>query len=135
MLAGTALVVPPVFAIQTDEDARLDAFFEAVFQRSLDRIPTRQSSLGIRRDQDKWDDVGEARELEGHRLLEHDATALKGFDVTKLSVQAQLSHRMYTRSTDLALRAFKWQIGRASWRARVCHYVSYSGAAVQLKKK
>src|SRR3546814_16628962 len=80
LLAGTALVVPPVFAIQTDEDARLDAFFEAVFQRSLDRSPTRQSSLGIRRDQDKWDDVGEARELEGHRLLEQDATALKGFD-------------------------------------------------------
>src|SRR3546814_10295462 len=43
------------------------------------------------------------------RLLEQDATALKGFDVTKLSAQAQLSHRMYTRSTDLALRDFKWR--------------------------
>jgi uncharacterized protein (DUF885 family) len=108
-LAGATLIVPPVFAIQTDEDARLDAFFEAIFQRSLDRSPTRQSALGIRRDQDKWDDIGEARELEDHRLREADRAAIKGFDAAKLSPQAALSLRMFARSTELALRDFKWR--------------------------
>ncbi|MBJ7498393.1 MAG: DUF885 domain-containing protein [Sphingopyxis sp.] len=109
VLAGATLVAPPVFAIQTGEDARLDAFFEAIFQRSLDRSPTRQSALGIRRDQDKWDDISEARELEDHRLREADHAALKGFDAAKLSPQAALSLRMFARSTELALRDFKWR--------------------------
>ncbi|NIJ39499.1 uncharacterized protein (DUF885 family) [Sphingopyxis panaciterrae] len=108
-LASATLLAPPVFAIQTDEDARLDAFFEAVFQRSLDRSPTRQSALGIRRDQDKWDDISEAREIEDHQLREADQTRLNAFDVAKLSPQARLSHRMFARSTELALRDFPWR--------------------------
>ncbi|HWW59299.1 MAG TPA: DUF885 domain-containing protein [Sphingopyxis sp.] len=108
-LVGATLIAPPVFAIQTDEDARLDAFFETIFQRSLDRSPTRQSALGIRRDQDKWDDISEARELEDHRLREADHAALAGFDAAKLSPQAALSLRMFARSTELALRDFEWR--------------------------
>lgn len=108
-LAGAALIAPPIFAIETGEDARLDAFFEAIFQRSLDRSPTRQSALGIRRDQDKWDDIGEARELEDHKLREADYVALEGFDAAKLSPQAALSLRIFARSTELALRDFKWR--------------------------
>ena len=108
-LASTALIAPPVFAIQTDEDARLDVFFEAIFQRSLDRSPTRQSALGIRRDQDKWDDISEARELEDHRLREADYAALKGFDAARLSPQAALSLRIFALSTERAIRNFKWR--------------------------
>ena len=108
-LAGAAFAVPPVFAVETDEDARLDVFFEAIFQRSLDRSPTRQSALGIRRDQDKWDDISEARELEDYRLRQADHAALKGFDAAKLSPQARLSLRMFARSTELALRDFRWR--------------------------
>ncbi|HEY0597530.1 DUF885 domain-containing protein [Sphingopyxis sp.] len=108
-LVGATLIAPPVFAIQTDEDARLDAFFETIFQRSLDRSPTRQSALGIRRDQDKWDDISEARELDDHRLREADHAALAGFDAAKLSPQAALSLRMFARSTELALRDFEWR--------------------------
>lgn len=108
-LAGATLIAPPVFAVQSDEDARLDAFFEAIFQRSLDRNPTRQSALGIRRDQDKWDDISEARELEDHRLREADQAALKGFDAARLSPQAALSLRMFARSTEHALRDFEWR--------------------------
>ncbi len=109
VLAGATLIAPPVFAVETDEDARLDAFFETIFQRSLDRSPTRQSALGIRRDQDKWDDISEARELEDHRLSEADRAALGDFDLAKLSPQARLSHRMFARQIELALRDFKWR--------------------------
>jgi len=108
-LAGAALVAPPAFSIETGEDARLDAFFERIFQRSLDRSPTRQSALGIRRDQDKWDDISEARELEDYRLRERDHAELQGFDVEKLSPQARLSHRMFALQSERALRDFKWR--------------------------
>lgn len=108
-LAGAALIAPPAFAIETGEDARLDAFFERIFQRSLDRSPTRQSALGIRRDQDKWDDISEARELEDYRLRERDHAELQAFDVAKLSPQARLSHRMFALQSERALRDFKWR--------------------------
>lgn len=108
-LAGAALIAPPAFAIETGEDARLDAFFERIFQRSLDRSPTRQSALGIRRDQDKWDDISEARELEDYRLRQRDHAELQGFDVAKLSPQARLSHRMFALQSERALRDFKWR--------------------------
>src|SRR3546814_19801360 len=78
-------------------------------QRALDRSPTRQSSLGIRRDQDKWDDISEAREREDHRLRESDYAELKTFDVAKLSPQARLSHRMFALQSERALRNFKWR--------------------------
>lgn len=108
-LAGASLAAPPLFAIETSEDARLDAFFERVFQRSLDRSPVRQSSLGIRRDQDKWDDISDARELEDHRLREQDLATLSGFDTGRLSAQARLSHRMYMRLAEQTVRDFRWR--------------------------
>lgn len=108
LLFGT-LALPPLFAAETDEDARLDAFFETVFQRGLDRSPTRQSALGIRRDQDKWDDIGEARALESHELLKRDLAALRSFDVRKLSPQARLSYRMFERSAERGIADFRWR--------------------------
>lgn len=108
-LVGATLIAPPIFAIETREDARLDLFFETVFQRSLARSPTRQSALGIRRDQDKWDDLSEARELEDQELRMRDKAALEGFDAAKLSPQAALSLRMFERSTEHAIRDFQWR--------------------------
>src|SRR3546814_20459604 len=66
-------------------------------------------SLGILRDQDKWDDISEAREREDHRLRESDYAELKTFDVAKLSPQARLSHRMFALQSERALRNFKWR--------------------------
>ena len=65
-LLAAQLAVPPLRAAGNDEDARLAAFFESVFQRGLARSPIQQSRLGIRGDQDKWDDLSEARTLENH---------------------------------------------------------------------
>jgi uncharacterized protein (DUF885 family) len=108
LLVG-ALALPPAFAAETDEDKRLDAFFEGIFQRGLDRSPTRQSALGIRRDQDKWDDIGEARALESHELLKQDLAALRRFDVAKLSPQARLSYRIFERSAEQGIADFRWR--------------------------
>ncbi|QNA85321.1 DUF885 domain-containing protein [Sphingomonas sp. So64.6b] len=99
----------PVFAAETDEDARLDAFFERVFQRGLARSPIRQSSLGIRTNQDKWDDVSEARALENAALVREDLKALGGFDPARLSPQARLSYRMFKRFTEQSVRNFRWR--------------------------
>lgn len=93
-LAAAAMPLP-AWALPEDEDARLDAFFERVWQRGIDRNPVRQSQLGIKRDQDKWNDVSEAFAIENLALLKQDLAALAGFDRTRLSPQARISVRIF----------------------------------------
>ena len=107
--AGLPFLVPAAFAAQGSEDERLDAFFEAVFQRGLARSPIAQSRQGIRRDQDEWDDLSEARELENHRLRERDLAELRRFDIERLSPQARLSYRMFERGAEEALSDWRWR--------------------------
>lgn len=103
-----ASAVLPAWADNSD-DARLNAFFEAVFQRNLDRSPIEQSRLGIKRNQDKWDDISEAHEIEDASLTRSDLARLHAFDFAKLSAQAKLSYRMfeYLANDSLNLFAFR----------------------------
>jgi uncharacterized protein (DUF885 family) len=109
-LAGAAVLVlvGPARA-QDSEDARLNQFFERIFQRDLARSPIRQSRLGIKHDQDKWDDISERRQLEDHRLLQQDLRALRRFDQARLSMQAQLSCRMFEWLAGDSLKSFAWR--------------------------
>lgn len=107
MGAFAAAALPmPAWALAGDEDARLDAFFEAVWQRGIDRNPVRQSQLGIKRDQDKWNDVSEANAIESQKLLERDLAALAGFDRAKLSPQARISLRIFEDNGREAIERF-----------------------------
>jgi uncharacterized protein (DUF885 family) len=90
-------------------DERLAAFFETVFQRGLDRSPLAQSHLGIKRDQDKWDDLSEAHALESQRLREQDLARLHQFDPARLSAASRLSWRMFDRFTREAIADFAWR--------------------------
>jgi len=109
-LAGTgALVLAGLATAQSSEDALLNQFFERIFQRDLDRSPIRQSRLGIKRDQDKWDDISERRQLQDHRLLQADLRALRRFDRARLSPQAQLSCRMFEWLAQDSLKSFTWR--------------------------
>ncbi|HEX5182259.1 MAG TPA: DUF885 domain-containing protein [Allosphingosinicella sp.] len=96
-------------AAQGSADERLSAFFEAVFQRGLDRSPLAQSHLGIKRDQDKWDDLSEAHALENQHLREQDLVHLHQFDPARLSAPSRLSWRMFDRFTREAIADFAWR--------------------------
>ncbi|WP_129791504.1 DUF885 family protein [Sphingosinicella sp. CPCC 101087] len=99
----------PLFAAQSDEDARLEAFFEAVYQRGLDRSPIAQSRQGIRTNQDEWDDLSEARAIENHALRQQDLARLRTFDMERLSPQSRLSYRMFERGAEQAIRNWRWR--------------------------
>lgn len=104
-LAAAAMPLP-AWARADDEDARLDAFFEAVWQRGIDRNPVRQSQLGIKRDQDKWNDVSDARAIENLELLKQDLATLARFDRARLSPQARISVRMFEDDGRKAIARF-----------------------------
>jgi uncharacterized protein (DUF885 family) len=104
-----SLLIAGLARPQTSEDARLNEFLEAVFQRDLDRSPIRQSRLGIKQNQDKWDDISERHRLEDAELFRSDLKRLAGFDVARLSAQARISRRMFDWVVSDNLQELHWR--------------------------
>ena len=104
--AFASLLAPVSGWAARNEDARLNAFFEDVFTDSLKRSPIRQSQLGLKGEQDKWDDQSEARAIEDLARTKGQLAELRSFDIRKLSPQAQISYRMFERSCERAIASF-----------------------------
>ncbi|HEY0685135.1 MAG TPA: DUF885 domain-containing protein [Steroidobacter sp.] len=103
------LAVSGVASAAPTETQRLNAFFERVFERSLMRSPLRQTRLGLKTQQDRWDDISERRQLEDVELVRGDLEGLRRFDFAKLDSTAQLSYRLFERNSREALRAYEWR--------------------------
>lgn len=110
-LVGVACcaAIPGLARAATAEDVRLNAFFEEVFRRNLSRSPIEQSRLGVRDDQDKWDDVSEGTQIEDAALTRGDLRRLQEFDFAKLSSQAQLSYRLFAYLARDSLKLFAFR--------------------------
>jgi uncharacterized protein (DUF885 family) len=108
-LAVVGTFAPTLGSAQTSQSERLDAFFERVFERSLSRSPLRQSRLGSKAQQDRWDDISERRQLEDAELVKGDLAELRRFDFQKLDATAQLSYRLFENNSRDALQAFEWR--------------------------
>lgn len=108
-LALAAFLLPwPAHAAAAGSE-RLNAFFEEVYQRDLDRSPMAQSRRGIRKDQDKWDDISEAHAIEEMALTRADLERLRTFDVGSLDRQDRLSYRLFERFSERGLEGFEWR--------------------------
>jgi len=79
--------------MQQSESERLSAFFQEVFDAAVDRSPGFQAYLGIKKDNDKWDEATEERAAEE---LAHTKAALARltteFDYDALDDNAGLSY-------------------------------------------
>ena len=78
------------------EDARLNAFFEEAFQARIALSPQQMTSLGIKTDYDRLDDVSDAAADRALALSESQLARMKAeFDPENLGPQARLSWRMF----------------------------------------
>ena len=93
------------------EDQKLTAFFEGVFQRTLDRSPQLQAQLGIKTDDyGSWNDYSDAFAVESNELAKQDLDRLRSeFNVDALSREAQLSYRIFEYNQEMALASFPWR--------------------------
>ena len=82
---------PPISA----EQQRLEAFFAATWEADLARYPASASYLGIKDQQDQWNDVSESFQLESLELTRQRLAFLEGIDTSELSPARQLSYRLY----------------------------------------
>jgi uncharacterized protein (DUF885 family) len=109
LLLGTLALPAGAAADASTESERINAFFEQVFERSLSRSPIRQSRLGLKAGQDRWDDISEQRQREDAELVRGDLQQLARFDFKKLAVSEQLSYRLFERASRDALKGFEWR--------------------------
>lgn len=65
------------------ESEKANQLFEDIFMQSVMRSPMFQSYLGIKEDQDKWDDISEERAQEDLALQKK--TSPRSWPLTKLS--------------------------------------------------
>ena len=115
-VAQTPTVAPaavPSTQAQTQaqsEDARLNAFFEEAFQARIALSPQQMTSLGIKTDYDKLDDVSDAAADRALALSESQMARMKAeFDPKKLGPQAQLSWRMFEYGVQQARLSNQWR--------------------------
>lgn len=119
ILALTAVALPataqtgpttPAVAPAETEDARLNAFFERAFQARIALSPQQMTSLGLKTDYDRLDDVSDAAAARSLALQEAQLAEMKAsFDPAKLGPQAKLSWRLFEYGVDQARLSNRWR--------------------------
>jgi uncharacterized protein (DUF885 family) len=111
LAASSAITKDAVMAERiAAESAKANAFFDRVFDESVDRSPISQGYLGIKKDHDKWDDFSEANRLQELVITVRELAELKAtinFDL--LDEQTKLSHRLFVAQAEETIEGWKWR--------------------------
>lgn len=91
------------------ESEKANQLFEDIFMENVMRSPMYQSYLGIKTDQDKWDDLSAERELEDHELEKAQLARVKAIDVNQLDTQTKLSWQLMVQQLQNGIDDFKWR--------------------------
>ena len=73
------------------------------------RSPMYQSYLGIKEDQDKWDDISPAAEQEELALQKKHLEQVKSIDESKLNEQTKISWMLMKQSLENDIADYKWR--------------------------
>lgn len=113
VLAGGALVVPAQTYSPEQvaaESAKANRFFERVFDETIARSPMAMAQLGLKRDNDKWDDFSERKALEDLRLTVGHLEELKStINFRALDEQTQISYRMFVAQAEETIEGWRWR--------------------------
>ncbi len=92
------------------EDARLNAFFEQAFQERIALSPQQMTSLGLKTDYGKLDDVSDAAVARALALQEGQLARMKAeFDPARLSAQSKMSWRLFEYGVQQARLSNQWR--------------------------
>lgn len=92
------------------ESAKANAFFDRVFDATVDRDPVQQSILGIRKDYGKWTDINDAHAKKELEFVKNDLDSLhKLINKDALDEQAKISYRLFEEQCNQTIDNFKWR--------------------------
>ena len=97
-------------AVAPSEDARLAAFFEQAFQERIALSPQQMTSLGLKTDYGKLDDVTDAAAARALALAERQLSQLNDqFNPQTLSADSRLSWRLFEYGVEQARLSNRWR--------------------------
>lgn len=103
----TALSV--VSCANSQEDQKALVLFDKIFDAWLDRSPVWQSELGIKTQNDRWDDLTDAYALAGQELQQQQLQSLTAINSSKLSPSVRLSLQLMKQQLEMDLDHFQWR--------------------------
>lgn len=92
------------------ESEKANQLFEDMFNEGVSRSPMFQSYLGIKTNQDKWDDMSEARALENLQLTKDNLVKINAIDASKLDPQTKVSLDLAKQQLNNEIADFKWRM-------------------------
>ena len=92
------------------ESKKANAFFEEAFQESLARSPMYQSYLGIKDNQDLWDDVSDEKAAEDLKITKRQLAELKStINKDLLDDQSLISYKLFVKNAEDEISFYKWR--------------------------
>ncbi|WP_421791105.1 DUF885 domain-containing protein [Hyphobacterium sp.] len=96
-------------AVDPAEVARLNAWFEEVYEEGVARSPITQSFLGRRTNYDQWGDFTPEFAEEGIQIAEANLAYMReNFDFDRLDESARISWRMFERNVERQVEGRRW---------------------------
>ena len=108
IIASILLHVPLSWSTESESD-KANVLFDELFDESVDRSPIRQGYLGIKDNNDKWDDISETFELQSHEITKKQLSKLQTLKVEKLDAVTKLSYQLLEKSLKDDIKGFKWR--------------------------
>lgn len=94
-------------AMSADEQANV--LFEKIFNEQVMRSPVSQTFLGIKDDQDKWDDYSEAAAFENLEFTKAYLAEINAIDESALSPDVRVSYILMKQNLEQDIEDFKWR--------------------------
>ena len=92
-----------------NRDDKIDAWFEEQFNSQLAKYPQSMTQLGMKTDNDKWNDTSKTFFLENLNDIRRNLEYMrKTFDVSKLGEQQALSYRLFEAQSEQQLAGAEW---------------------------
>jgi len=91
------------------ESEKANDLFEQIFKQQVKRSPIFQSFLGIKDDQDKWDDLSEERAQQNHQINKDNLAKVNAIDARKLDPQTKVSLDLMKQNLTNQIDDFKWR--------------------------
>lgn len=91
------------------ESEKANQLFEEVFMANVMRSPMFQTRLGIKDNQDKWDDLSEQHDAEGLAMAKEHLAQVEAIDPAKLNEQTRLSWKLMKQELEEGIADYKWR--------------------------
>lgn len=91
------------------ESEKANALFEEIFMQGVMRSPIFQSFLGIKKDQDKWDNLSDERAQQDLQIAKDNLDKVNQIDESKLDAQTKVSLDIMKLNLQQEIADFKWR--------------------------